>query len=144
MGLPRARKARCTYADDLGWPEDARYELTEGVACAMAGVPTCSLCQTSVAHFDVRLPRADEIDEAVATVAQPDVLVVCDPAKVDGRGVPDCLAEALFPTQVVREQMVKLAAYERAGVPEVWLLHLRPRAYHLPPGGQPLWPADHP
>ncbi len=145
MGQPQHVREHYTYADYLGWPEDARYELIDGVAYAMAPAPTRSHqrvvvelsrqvatalkdspCQTFVAPFDVRLPRADEADAQVDTVVQPDVLVVCDPAKVDERGVrgaPDWVAEVLSPASAGRDQTVKLAAYERAGVPEVWLLH---------------------
>ncbi len=145
MGYPLTRDARYTYADYLNWPEDARYELIDGVAYAMAPSPTRShqlvvgelfaqvkaalagrSCQVFVAPFDVRLPHAKEADGEIDTVLQPDVLAVCDPAKVDERGVrgaPDWVAEVLFPASAVRDQTVKLAAYERAGVPEVWLLH---------------------
>ncbi len=145
MGHPQQKSEHYTYADYLGWPEDAHYELIDGVAYAMAPAPSRShqlvtgelfrqiatalkgsSCQTFVAPFDVRLPRAGEADEAVDTVVQPDVVVVCDPAKVDERGVrgaPDWVAEVLSPASAGRDQTVKLAAYERAGVPEVWLLH---------------------
>lgn len=145
MGHPLSLSERYTYADYLTWPEDTRYELIDGVAYAMVPAPTRShqlitgelfrqiatalkgsRCQTFVAPFDVRLPRADEADAQVDTVVQPDVLVVRDPARVDERGVrgaPDWVAEVLSPTSAGRDQTVKLAAYERAGVPEVWLLH---------------------
>lgn len=145
MGQPQTRTERYTYADYLTWPEDTRYELIDGVAHAMAPAPTRShqlvtgelfrqianalkgsACQTFVAPFDVRLPKGDEADAAIDTVLQPDVLAVCDPAKVDERGVrgaPDWVAEVLSPASAGRDQTVKLAAYERAGVPEVWLLH---------------------
>lgn len=145
MGHPQTRTERYTYADYLTWPEDTRYELIDGVAHAMAPAPTRShqlvvvelsrqvanalkggACQTFVAPFDVRLPKAGEADASVDTVLQPDVLVVCDAAKLDERGVrgaPDWVAEVLSPASAGRDQTVKLAAYERAGVPEVWLLH---------------------
>lgn len=35
----------------------------------------------------MRLPRTDEADERIDTVVRPDVLVVCDPSKLDRRGV---------------------------------------------------------
>lgn len=145
MGHAQQRTERHTYADYLSWPEDARYELIDGVAYTMAPAPSRSHqivvgelfvqvknalrgrpCQAFVAPLDVRLPRAGEADEAVDTVVQPDVLVVCDPAKLDERGVrgaPDWVAEVLSPASAGHDQIVKLAAYERAGVPEVWLVH---------------------
>lgn len=54
-------------------------ELFRQVATALKG----GTCQAFVAPFDVRLPRTDKADSAVNTVVQPDVLVVCDPAKLD-------------------------------------------------------------
>jgi Uma2 family endonuclease len=59
-------------------------------------------------------------------VVQPDVLIVCDHGKPDdrgARGAPDWLAEVLSPASAVHDQTIKLAAYERAGVCEAWLIH---------------------
>jgi len=59
-------------------------------------------------------------------VVQPDVVVVCDLGKLDERGIrgaPDWIAEVLSPATARHDQVVKLPAYERAGVPEVWLVH---------------------
>ena len=145
MGLPQPKTEYYTYVDYQNWPDDTRYELIDGVAYAMAPAPTRTHqnlvlelarqiatalkgkpCQTFVAPFDVRLPHADEADDRVDTVVQPDVLVVCDPAKLDERGVrgaPDWVAEVLSPASAAHDQIVKLALYERAGVPEYWLLH---------------------
>ena len=39
------------------------------------------------------------------------------------RGAPDWVAEVLSPSTASYDQTVKLAAYERAGVREVWLIH---------------------
>lgn len=105
MGHPRVRTERYT-ADYLTWPEDTRYELIDGVAYALAPAPTRShqlvvvelgrqianalkggACQTFVAPFDVRLPKAGEADASLDMVLQPDVRVVCDAAKLDERGV---------------------------------------------------------
>lgn len=61
-----------------------------------------------------------------ATVVQPDVLVVCDPSKVmprDIRGAPDWVLEVISPASASHDQIIKLAAYERAGVREYWQAH---------------------
>ncbi|MCS6785703.1 MAG: Uma2 family endonuclease, partial [Thiobacillaceae bacterium] len=106
MGHALSKPQHYTYADYCTWPEDERCELIDGVAYAMAPAPTRSHqlcvvelsrqvatalkggpCQVFVAPFDVRLPHADEADERVDTVVQPDVLAVCDASKVDERGV---------------------------------------------------------
>jgi len=145
MGLPQHKTEYYTYADYQSWPEEVRYELIDGVAYAMAPAPTRTHqhlvgelfrqvatalkgkpCQAFVAPFDVRLPHTDEPDDKVDTVVQPDVLVVCDETKLDEcgvRGAPDWVAEVLSPSSAKRDLIVKLAVYERAGVPEYWLLH---------------------
>lgn len=145
MGLQRRDSMPHTYADYLGWPEDVRYELVDGVAYLMAPAPSRMHqefvgelfaqvkselvdhpCRAYVAPFDVRLPKAGEADERVDTVVQPDLLVVCDRSKLDERGLrgpPDWVVEVLSPATAGHDQIRKLPAYERAGVPEVWLVH---------------------
>jgi hypothetical protein len=36
-----------------------------------------------VAPFDVRLPDGDQSEKEIATVVQPDLTVICDPAKLN-------------------------------------------------------------
>lgn len=145
MPLPRRDLEHHTYGDYLTWPEDVRYELIDGEAFCMAPAPTRSHqrllmeisrqvadaleggpCEVNLAPFDVRLPDGDEADEAIATVVQPDLLVVCDPAKLDERGcrgAPDWIVEVLSPGSAGHDQIRKLAIYERHGVREYWLAH---------------------
>ncbi len=76
--------------------------------------------------MDVRLPKLDEVDERVDTVVQPDVLVVCDPAKLDrrgGRGAPDFGVAVLSPSTAGHDHVRKRRVYERSGVKEYWLVH---------------------
>lgn len=145
MGLPQRDTAYHTYGDYLTWPEDIRYELIDGVAYLMAPAPARvhqevvlemarqvanalegKPCRAYIAPFDVRLPKADEADARVDTVVQPDLLVVCASYKLDDRGLrgaPDWVVEVLSPATAGHDQTVKLAAYERARVPELWLVH---------------------
>ena len=145
MGLQQRDERHYRYADYLGWPDDVRYELIDGTAWMMSPAPSrvhqelagelyfqvrSSLegdpCRAYIAPFDVRLPRGDEDDDDIDTVVQPDVLVVCDPSKLDDRGMrgaPDWVVEVLSPATAGHDQTRKLAVYERAGVPEVWLVH---------------------
>jgi Uma2 family endonuclease len=145
MPLPLRDVERHTYGEYLTWPEDARYELIEGVAYAMAPAPTRihqrllvemtrqiadaledDPCEVNMAPFDVRLPDADEADAVIATVVQPDIAVVCDPAKLDERGcrgAPDWIIEVPSPATAGHDQIRKLALYERQGVREYWLAH---------------------
>ena len=137
---------RQTYADYLTWPDSRTGELIDGTAYVREPpapspshqeivVELCSQarnalkgkpCRVFVAPFDVRLPKSTEADEQIDTVVQPDVLIVCDLEKVDQRGVrgaPDWVAEVLSPSTARHDQVLKLRAYERAGVREVWLIH---------------------
>jgi Uma2 family endonuclease len=97
------------------------FELGRQIGNALKDKPWCAYG----APIDVRLPKASEEDDQVDTVVQPDLLIVCDPEKVDTRGVrgaPDWLAEILSPSTTRHDQVVKLPAYERSGVREVWLI----------------------
>jgi Uma2 family endonuclease len=143
---PRARETdRYTYADYQSWPDGERWELINGEAFAMTPAPTPTHqtievellgqlvayfrdkpCRVFPAPFDVRLPRGDEADEAIDTVVQPDIAVVCDAAKIDRRGcrgAPDWVIEILSPSTAGHDQVRKLALYERHGVKELWLVH---------------------
>jgi Uma2 family endonuclease len=141
---------RHTYADYLSWSNIQRAELVNGIAYireppapshlhqevvreilyqlrgALEGKAWC----IQIAPYDVRLPKANEPDGDVDTVVQPDVLIVCDRTKFDERGMrgaPDWVAEVLSPGTASHNQTVKLPAYERAGVREVWLVDPRNR-----------------
>ena len=145
MGVALRKEKHYTYADYLTWPDDARYELIDGEAFLMSPAPLVEHqevagelfrqlanqldgqpCRPYIAPVDVRLPRTDEADAAIDTVVQPDVLVVCDPSKIDRRGVrgaPDWLLEVLSPSTAAHDQIAKRRTYERAGVREYWLVH---------------------
>jgi len=134
-----------TYSDYLTWSRDYGDELINGTAYVREPpspsqshqeivVELCrqaanalkgKRCRVYVAPFDVRLPKSTEEDGQVDTVVQPDVLIVSDPKKVDARGVrgaPDWVAEVLSPSTARHDRTLKLSAYERAGVREVWLV----------------------
>jgi Uma2 family endonuclease len=145
MGLPQRDALRHTYGDYRSWPEEVRYELVDGTTYLMSPAPSRQHqkllgelfyqvrgalegkpCEAYAAPFDVRLPKDNEADDLVDTVVQPDLLVVCDQKKLDERGMrgaPDWVLEVLSPSTAVHDQTIKLAAYERARVPEVWLVH---------------------
>jgi len=145
MGLALRKEKHYTYADYLQWPDDTRYELIDGEAFLMSPAQLVEHQEVAgevfrqlanqldgqsyrpyIAPVDVRLPRTDEADAAIDTVVQPDVLVVCDPSKIDRRGVrgaPDWVLEVLSPSTAAHDQIAKRRTYERAGVREYWLVH---------------------
>lgn len=143
----RQHKFECqTYADYLTWSASSGDELIDGIA--YVGEPPApsrlhqevvvELChqvtgslegktaRAYVAPFDVRLPKNGAVaDDQIDTVVQPDILIVCDLRKLDDRGMcgaPDWIAEVLSPSTAGYDRDPKLKAYERAGVPESWLL----------------------
>lgn len=145
MGLALKDTLSHCYGDYLTWSDDQRYELIDGMAYMMAPAPDLphqdvageiyrqaanlligKRCRVYISPVDVRLPKNSEADDKVDTVVQPDVLVVCDPGKIDRRGIrgaPDWVAEVLSPSTAGHDQIKKRRLYERHGVREYWLVH---------------------
>lgn len=133
-----------TYKDYLGWPAEERWELIEGRAFNMTPAPSWRHqqivgelffqirsrleghpCKTAAAPIDVRLALPGIPNEEVMSVVQPDIVVVCDPSKIDDRGVrgaPDIVVEVISPSSATRDTLEKRALYERHGVPEYWII----------------------
>jgi Uma2 family endonuclease len=135
-----------TYADYLTWKFDEFVELIKGrVMRPMAGPSRLhqvyvgnifgevrqflkkSACQVYIAPFDVRLTTAGANgDQQIQTVVQPDICVVCDPAKLDDRGcvgAPDWIVEILAPGNTTRDTRIKFDLYEESGVLEYWIVY---------------------
>ncbi len=141
-----AKQSRYTYGDYLEWSQEGRCELIDGLVYDMTPAPSRrhqkilvelsrqisnhffggSPCEVYVAPFDVRLPDADEADEMIGTVVQPDISVICERAKLDDRGcrgAPDWIIEIVSPSTVTQDFIRKLALYEKHGVREYWIAH---------------------
>ena len=131
---------RYTYADYARWDDEGRYELIDGAVYMMAspsqahqevlvelcgqfrGILKDKPCKVFVAPFDVCLNGAGDEDD---TVVQPDILVVCDKSKLDGKrcnGAPDMVAEILSPSTSGRDRFIKFNKYLQAGVREYWIV----------------------
>lgn len=134
MTLPalRNRDARHTWQDYQTWSDEARWEIIEGVAYAMSPAPSTKhqsvagalfvklsqalagkACKPFIAPTDVKLSDVD--------VVQPDLLVVCDPARITEshiEGAPEVALEVLSPYTAAKDLREKKALYERAGVKE--------------------------
>ena len=144
MALP-AEKERYTFADVLAWPDNERAELINGEDVMMAPAPSRAhqgismelsrqfanylegkKCKAYHAPFDVRLFEKDgDGPEDVYTVVEPDLVVICDPSKLDDRGckgAPDMVVEILSPSTQRHDRLVKLSLYQRAGVREYWIV----------------------
>ena len=135
-----------TYADYLAWPDDERWEIIDGVAYAMSPAPSRlhqeisgmlfgsfyeylkgKKCKLYAAPFDVRLfDNSDQPDGEIETVVQPDIVVVCDHAKLDDKGckgAPDLVIEILSPSTSKIDMQDKFFLYQRVGVKEYWVVH---------------------
>lgn len=135
---------RYSYRDYLGWPEDERWELIEGVAYQMAApsrrhqaiVGQCYYrlrqflegkpCTVYIAPFDVLLPELGEVEDGDTTnVVEPDLVVFCDRSKLTtagARGAPDIAIEIISPSNTVLVLRNKFDLYERMGLREYWIV----------------------
>jgi Uma2 family endonuclease len=121
-----------TYQEYLNLPEGALLEIIDGVVYDMAAAPSTRHqiiagnlffalkdcfrgkgCTPFMAPLDVVL---DDIN-----VVEPDLFVVCDPAKITERnvsGAPDLIIEVLSPSSSLRDRREKKWLYQRHGVRE--------------------------
>jgi len=130
-----------TYSQYAAWETDERFELIDGVAYAMAAPSTPhqaismelsrqfgnylkgKRCRVFAAPFDVCLNALGDDDY---TVVQPDLIIVCDPSKLDGKrcnGAPDMAIEILSPSSSDMDMFKKFAKYQQAGVSEYWMVN---------------------
>ena len=136
MSLPQLKHPGYTTEDWKSW--EGRWELINGMAYDMTPAPSLEHqglvtalsaqlflaleeakkrtgggnCRVFVAPTDVFLDTG---------IVQPDLLVVCDPAKLSPRGIegaPDLVVEVLSPRTAQKDWTSKRWAYEAAGVPE--------------------------
>ena len=141
-----------SYADYLKWTFEDRLELIKGKVFKMTPAPASKhqriswvisgelyhflkdkSCEAYSAPFDVRLPRRNgDGDQQIFTVVQPDVCVICDPAKVDKRGcvgAPDIVVEILSPGNNQTELRNKYEVYEESGVLEYWIISPQDKSF---------------
>ena len=140
-----------TYADYLTWNFKERIELIRGRIFKMSPAPAVkhqvisanlysffvrkilnSSCQILYAPVDVRLKgksfrKKKRRDDQITTVVQPDIIVVCDLAKLEDNrsvdGAPEMVIEILSPGNTKTETKYKLDLYEENGVEEYWMVY---------------------
>jgi len=132
-----------TYQDYLTWTFPERVELLLGRVLRMSPAPSRkhqtivtnlmhflsnelrgTACSLFTAPFDVRLPVSKK-EDSTDTVVQPDIVVICDGAKLDERGcngAPDIVIEILSPGNSRREMKDKFELYEASLVKEYWIV----------------------
>lgn len=79
-------------------------------------------CKPVTTPFDVILFKDD-----MENIVQPDIVVVCDPEKVDDRGryqgIPKLVVEVLSETTRNKDMLKKLNLYMAGGVGEYWIVN---------------------
>ena len=132
-----------TYADYLTWQFDEMVEIIKGKIFKMSPAPSTKHqdisvnltrelsvflkkkpCKLFAAPFDVRFLKNIE-DKTITTVTQPDLCVICDPAKIDERGcvgAPDFIIEILSPATKSKDIHEKFDLYQEFGVSEYWIV----------------------
>ncbi|WP_145860545.1 Uma2 family endonuclease [Pedobacter suwonensis] len=133
-----------SYANYLNWLFPERVELIKGKIFKMSPAPSSFHqlilgkiyrrlgnfleklpCRVFISPFDVRFPKESQNDEAIFTVLQPDICVVCNSSKIDARGcigAPDLVVEVLSPSNTKTELLHKYRIYEEFGVKEYWVV----------------------
>ncbi|WP_026527181.1 Uma2 family endonuclease [Butyrivibrio sp. VCD2006] len=134
------REKHYTLDDYYALPDNVRVELIDGKFYDMASpsqihqeisreLEFCiaeyirsrkGKCEMFHAPFDVKLyEKKDDI-------VQPDIFVVCDRDKLDGKrcnGAPDWIIEIASPSNTTHDYVRKLSLYEKAGVREYWIVN---------------------
>ena len=112
----------------------AKLELIDGKLYAMAAPGTAhqSILAELIRQFTnyligkrCRLYPGIGVRLAKDTVYIPDMVVVCDPNKINERGcegAPDLIIEILSPSNIRHDRATKMKAYRRAGVKEYWIV----------------------
>ena len=79
-------------------------------------------CKVFPAPFDVKL------SDRPLTIVQPDIMIVCDKDKLDGKrcnGAPDFIIEIISPGNPADDYIRKLYYYKNFGVREYWIVDPR-------------------
>lgn len=128
-----------TIADIEALPEGERAELINGEMFMLASPNTVhqelsgelfayihyqikqkkGKCKVFAAPFSVYLHDDDK------TYLEPDISVICDRDKIDGKGchgAPDWVIEIASPSTGKRDTGIKLNEYKKAGVREYWIV----------------------
>jgi Uma2 family endonuclease len=133
-----------SYAEYRKFPEEEQWELIEGMPISMSPAPSPkhqdivgqlyrkfsdfleeTSCRVFIAPFDVRLFADNKKDEEIRNVVQPDVSIICDPAKIDDygcKGSPNLIVEVLSPATAKKDRLEKKRLYREAEVREYWIV----------------------
>lgn len=126
-------------------PEDRRIEIFEGSVYDMSSpsqlhqrllLKTASLLdsyveQKSGSCLVIPSPFDVILSENPLTIVQPDLMIVCDNHKLDGKrcnGAPDFVIEIVSPSNPADDYIKKTYYYKNFGVREYWIVDPRRKA----------------
>lgn len=120
-------------------PEDIRAEVFDGQLYYMASPSqnhqTISTELTTILNTYVRNKKGScrvfhapfdvKLSDVPLTIVQPDLMIVCDKEKLDGKrcnGAPDFIIEIVSPGNPADDYIRKLYYYKNCGVREYWIV----------------------
>ena len=123
-------------------PEDIRAEVFEGIIYDMASPSevhqTISTELTTILNNYIRkekgpckvfhAPFDGKLNDNPLTIVQPDLMIVCDRNKLDGKrcnGAPDFIIEIVSPGNASDDYIRKSFYYKNYGVREYWIVDPR-------------------
>lgn len=123
-------------------PEDTRAEVFDGQIYYMASPSqdhqTISTELTTILNSYIRNSKGNckvfhapfdvKLSDTPLTIVQPDLMVICDKDKLDGKrcnGAPDFIIEIVSPSNPADDYIRKLYYYKNAGVREYWIVDPR-------------------
>lgn len=121
------------------FPEDKRIEVFEGVAYDMPSPSqihqSISMQLSTIINNDIlrrkgpcsifSAPFDVKLSDKPLIIVQPDIMVVCDKDKLDGKrcnGAPDFIIEIVSPGNPADDYIRKLYYYKNYGVREYWIV----------------------
>ena len=138
--MPLPKESKYTVEDIYNLPDGERAELIDGQIYYMAPTPsfTHQLISTEIAgniysyikqHKGtckvLAAPFAVFLNKDEYNYVEPDILVVCDPNKLNDKGcngAPDWVIEIVSPSSKRMDYSTKLFKYRTAGVREYWIV----------------------
>src|SRR5262245_5741923 len=144
MSILEGKKLKLTYSDYVGFPEDGkRHEIIDGDHYVTPSAETYHQSVSGRAYVQL-FHQVEETDKgwvlsapmdvllSLVDIVQPDIVVVLKGGrarvtKKNIEGPPDLLVEILSPSTSERDQGLKKSLYERAGVPEYWVIDPKAR-----------------
>lgn len=121
--LPEGRRAELIdgYVYDLACPSDTHQNIIANLTADIIYYIRShnGKCRTRPAPYAVYLNN-DEY-----TYVEPDISVICDPARMDEKGchgAPDWIMEIVSPASMRMDYIIKLYKYQAAGVREYWII----------------------